>query len=120
MQLLTILKQKSQILKKICLCQFSLSKLFDNCHFDGWLLQMRVIKLWKNITGEKYANIKKIYITYEPAMQGAVYIQIIRSSKFLCAITEAHDVPMNFKIFQKMSGIIISLTGNQNNVMLFL
>ena len=51
--------------------------------------------------------------------QGAVYIQIIRSSKSLCAITEAHDVPRNFRMLWKMSGILISLTGNQTNVYAF-
>ena len=30
--------------------------------------------------------------------KGAVYIQIIRSSQSLCAITEAHDAPRNFWI----------------------
>ena len=31
-------------------------------------------------------------------IEGAVYIQIIRSSKSLCAITEAHDAPRNLRI----------------------
>ena len=36
--------------------------------------------------------------------KGAVYIQIIRSSKSLCAITEAHDVVRKYWILWKMSG----------------
>ena len=49
----------------------------------------------------------------------AVYIQIIRSSKSLCTIIEAHDGHRNFRILYKMSGILISLTGNQNSVYAF-
>ena len=38
----------------------------------------------------------------------------------MCAITEAHDVVRNCLILWKMSGILISLTGNQNMLVLFL
>ena len=33
--------------------------------------------------------------------RGAVYIQIIRSSKFLCAITEAHDIVRNCWFYKR-------------------
>ena len=46
-------------------------------------------------------------------LKGAVYIQMIRCSKSLCAITEAHDAVIVFWILKKMSGILISSTGNQ-------
>ena len=48
------------------------------------------------------------------------YIQIIRCSKTLCAITEAHDALMNFWILKNMSGILIYLTGIKNKLLLFL
>ena len=38
----------------------------------------------------------------------------------MCVIADAHDALMKFLILEKMSGILISLTGKQNNVMLFL
>ena len=52
--------------------------------------------------------------------KGAVYIQIIRCCKTLYAITETHDALMNFWILKNMSGILISLTGIKNKLMLFL
>ena len=44
---------------------------------------------------------------------GSVYIQIIRTSKSLCAITEAHDIVRNCWVLKNMSRMFISLTGNQ-------
>ena len=54
-----------------------------------------------------------------PFIQGVVYIQIIGWSKSLCMITEAHDNLRKFWILQNLSKILISWTGNQNNVCAF-
>ena len=53
-------------------------------------------------------------------LQGAVYIQIIKCRKSVCAITEAHDALMIFWILKNISsGILISLTGIQLKCLCF-
>ena len=58
--------------------------------------------------------------TYKNWQIGVVYIQIIRWSRSLCVIIEAHNVLRNFCILKKMSGILTSSIGNQNMLVLFL
>ena len=52
--------------------------------------------------------------------QGVVYIQILRWSRSLCVIIEAHNVLKNFWILLKISGILIYSTGNQNMLVPYL
>ena len=62
----------------------------------------------------------KYFFAIEIFTKGVVYIQIIRWSKSLCVIFEAHAVLRNFWIFKKMFGTLISSTRNQNMLTLYL
>ena len=61
-------------------------------HLDTKHIKQKNIKLYNK-------NIKFLIFYYFLQLrnfsQGAVYIQIIRSSTSLCAITEAHDIGRN-------------------------
>ena len=95
------------------MCVFMCKKLLKHFHVNCVGNMSRKRREHTNHMQKKHKLIFFIQVK-DNRLKGAVYIQIIRCRKYLCAITEAPDAFMIFWILKNISsGILISFTGIQ-------
>ena len=91
--------QRNNLHLPLLLCSFSLLSLWKSLSQGGCLVQVtgysRESLHCANCCLHKCHCLRE---GFQKKGKGAVYIQIIRSSKSSCTITEAHDAPRNFRI----------------------